>query len=173
MKFDCKIKVKHNFSKINSIIKNLPQIAEEITQDVLENIRAYAIKLEKGHNSDGILIEMIDTSTMKIKGRIYTSKEKFPWAMFEHYGTGDYRELGAVGITKHFIETGGSQWFIPVAKAEKELHYPIIDIQGSKFYVAHGVKANHFMTDAEFESREENKEKVKEKLEDMLKEICK
>lgn len=159
--------------KINTIIKQLPQKVEDSIEDVLKNIRGYAIRLERGHNTDGILVEMVETSTMKVKGRIYTDKEKFSWAMFEHFGTGDYRELSAIGKTKRFIETGGSQWFIPVSKVEKELHYPIIEIQGAQFYIAHGVKANHFMTDAEFESRNDNVKIVNKKLKEMFKEVCK
>jgi len=93
--------------------------------------------------------------------------------MFEHFGTGDYRELAKVGTTKHFIETGGSQWFIPVSKVDKKLNYQVIEIQGMEFYVAHGVKANHFMTDAEFESREENRKIAQNKLSEMIKECCK
>ena len=47
---NCNIKVKHNFKNIEAITKKLPQKAKEITEDVLNNIRGYAIKLEKGHN---------------------------------------------------------------------------------------------------------------------------
>ena len=36
-----------------------------------------------------------------------------------------------------------------------------------------GVKANHFMADAEFKSRNENAEIVKKKIDEMLKEVCK
>lgn len=45
--FNCNIKVKHNFKNIDAIIKKLPQTAEIITEDVLKNIRGYAIRLEK------------------------------------------------------------------------------------------------------------------------------
>lgn len=171
--FNCNIKVKHNFKNIDAIIQKLPQTAKIITEDVLKNIRGYAIRLEKGHNEEGILVEMIDMSTKEVKGRVYTDKDKFPWAMFEHFGTGDFRELPPVGTTKHFLETGGSQWFIPVSKVEKALPYPIVNIQGMDFYIAHGTKANHFMGDAEFESRNENTEIVKKKIDEMLKEVCK
>lgn len=171
--FGCNIKVKHNFKNINTIIKKLPQTANESLEDVLKNIRGYAIRLEKGHNEEGILCELVDMSTNTVKGRVYTDKDKFSWAMFEHFGTGDYRELQAIGKSKHFLETGGSQWFIPVSKVEKALHYPIIEIQGTQFYIAHGVKANHFMTDAEFESRNENAEIAKKKIDEILKEVCK
>ena len=139
--FNCKFKVKNNFKNINTITQRLPKIAKIVTEEVLKNIRGYAIRLEKGHNEEGILVEMIDMSTKKVKGRVYTDKDKFSWAMFEHFGTGDFRELPPVGTTKHFLETGGSQWFIPVSKAEKELHYPIIEINGMQFYIAHRSKS--------------------------------
>ena len=45
--FNCNIKVKHNFKNIETIIKTLPQTAKIITEDVLKNIRGYAIRLEK------------------------------------------------------------------------------------------------------------------------------
>lgn len=173
MKLSCEIKVKNNYKNFEKIKSKLTETIQESVEDILKNIRGYAIKLEKGNNEDGILVEMVETSTNTVKGRVYTSKEKFPWAMFEHFGTGDYRELSAVGTTKRFLETGGSQWFIPVSKVEKTLRYPIIEIQGTQFYVAHGVKANHFMTDAEFEARNDNIKIVSQKINDMIKEVCK
>lgn len=173
IEFGCDVKIKYNFKNIKNIIQKLPETAKTITEETLKNIRGYAIRLERGHNEEGILCELIDISNMQVKGRVHTDKENFPWAMFEHFGTGDYRELPPIGKTKHFLETGGSQWFIPVAKVEKELHYPIVEINGTKFYIAHGTKANHFMTNAEFKSRNENAEIIKKKLNEMLKECTK
>ena len=65
--FNCNIKVKHNFKNIDTIIQKLPQTAQMITENVLKNIRGYAIRLEKGHKEDGILVEMIDMSTKEVK----------------------------------------------------------------------------------------------------------
>lgn len=45
--FNCNIKVKHNFKNIEAIIQKVPEMAKEITEDVLNNIRGYAIRLEK------------------------------------------------------------------------------------------------------------------------------
>lgn len=171
--FKCKEKGLNKLEKnINKIIKELPQNVEKSVEDILKNIQGYAIKLEKGHNSEGILVEMIETSTMQTKGRIYTDKDKFSWAMLEHFGTGDYKELPAIRKTKYILNTGGSQWFIPVSKVKETLGYPIIEIQGMKFYIANGIHSNHFMTDAEFKTRQENKEIVTKKLNEMLKEAC-
>lgn len=93
MKFGCKIKVKHNYKRIDTIIKKLPKTSYEILEDVLKNIRGYAIKLEKGNNEEGILVEMIDMSTNKCKGRVYASPDKFAtqdggsYLYFEYFGT--------------------------------------------------------------------------------------
>lgn len=67
IKFNCNIKVRHNFKKIDTIIQKLPKTVQIITEDVLKNIRGYAIRLEKGHKEDGILVEMIDMATKEVK----------------------------------------------------------------------------------------------------------
>ena len=46
MKLSCEVKVKHNFQKINQVIKELPQKIEESIEDILNNMQGYAIKLE-------------------------------------------------------------------------------------------------------------------------------
>lgn len=92
---------------------------------------------------------------------------------FEYFGTGEFAEEGHIGKTKHFVESGYTEWYIPKNKVSRSLSYPIKVINGKEFYVAVGSKANHFLGDAEFESRNENIEIVKNKLEGMLKECCK
>lgn len=176
--FGCKVKIKHNFKYIKNIIRNLPKIAEQSVEDVLKNIRTQAIKLEKGHNEEGILCELIDTSNMEVKGRVYATPDQFmangvSYLLFEYFGTGSYAEMEHIGKSKHFIESGFTEWFIPVNKVDKALPYPTIKIDGYDFYIAHGTKANHFLGDAEFETRNENKETVKKKIKEMLKECCK
>ncbi len=175
--FNCNIKVKHNFKNIEAITQKIPEIAKEITEDVLNNIRGYAIRLEKGHNEEGILVEMVDMSTKEVKGRVYADPSKFmsngvSYLFFEYFGTGVNAEMEHVGKSKHFIQSGYTEWFIPVNKVEKALPYPVVNIQGMDFYIAHGMKANHFLGDAEFKSRNENAEIINEKLDQMLKEVC-
>lgn len=176
--FNCKIKVKHNFKNINAIVQKLPQTAKSITEDVLKNIKGYAIRLEKGHNEDGILVEMIDMSTKEVKGKVYADPSKFmsngiSYLFFEYFGTGANAEMEHIGKSKHFIESGYTEWFIPVSKVEKTLPYPVVNIQGMDFYIAHGTKANHFMADASFKSRNENAEIVEKRINAMLMEVCK
>lgn len=144
--FNCNIKVKHNFKNINAIEKKLPQIVTGSVEEILKNIRGYAIKLERGHNEEGILCELVDTSTMKIKGRVYASPDKFmsngvSYLFFEYFGTGAYAEKDHIGKSEHFIASGCTEWFIPVAKVEKALSYPIVNIQGMDFYLAHRSKS--------------------------------
>lgn len=128
---------------------------------------------------NGILVEMVDMSTKEVKGRVYADPSKFmtengqSYLWFEYFGTGEYAEQEHIGKTKHFIESGYTQWFIPIEKVGRALNYPIINIKGKQFYVATGAKANHFLSDAEFESRNENADIVKKKLDAMLMEVCK
>lgn len=109
--FNCNIKVKHNFKNMNAITQKLPQIAKEINKDVLKNIRGYAIRLEKGHNEEGILVERVDMSTKEVKGRVYADPSKFmtesgqSYLWFEYFGTGQFAEQEHIGKTKHFIES--------------------------------------------------------------------
>lgn len=86
---------------------------------------------------------------------------------------GEYAEQEHIGKTQHFIESGYTEWYIPVEKVGRSLNYPIVIISGKQFYVATGAKANHFLGDAEFESRNENVDIVKKKLDVMLMEVCK
>ena len=173
VKINCKIKAKYNYKKIQELQKKLPQTIKDSVEDILKTIRGCAIKLEKGHHDNGILCELVDVSNNNVKGKVYADINAFPFFLFEHYGTGQYAEMNHIGKTKHFIESNYTEWFIPVSAAPKALPYPIVTINDMQFYIAHGVKANHFMTDAEFETRESNKEILEKNVKNMLKEVCK
>lgn len=135
--------------------------------------------MKNGHKDDGIIVEMIDMSTKEVKGRVYADPSKFmtengqSYLWFEYFGTGEYAEQNHIGKTKHFIESGYTEWYIPVNKVGRSLSYPIVTINNNQFYVAVGSKANHFISDAEFESRTENAEIARKKIDTMLKEACK
>lgn len=135
--------------------------------------------MKNGHKDDGIIVEMIDMSTKEVKGRVYADPSKFmtengqSYLWFEYFGTGEYAEQNHIGKTKHFIESGYTEWYIPVNKVGRSLSYPIVTINNNQFYVAVGSKANHFISDAEFESRTENAEIARKKIDTMLKEVCK
>lgn len=178
MKLNCQIKVKHNYKNIEAIINKLPTVAQESVEEIIKNIRGYAIRLENGHNSEGILCELIEGSTGVVKGRVYADPNKFmsngqSYLWFEYFGTGQFAEQEHIGRTKHFIESDYTEWYIPKNKVDRALSYPVVTINGTEFYIAKGAKANHFMTDGEFQSRQENIEITKNKLEEMLREVCK
>lgn len=140
--FKCEIKGLDRLEKkINKITKELPKKAEESIEDILKNIQGYAIRLENGHNQNGILVEMVETSTMKVKGRIYAKPNEFisngqSYLWFEYFGTGQYAEKDHIGKTQHFIESGYVEWYIPINKVDRSLNYPITTINGKQFYVA-------------------------------------
>ena len=69
---------------------------------------------------------MIDMSTKEVKGRVFADPSKFmsngvSYLFFEYFGTGANAEMEHVGKSKHFIESGYTEWFIPVSKVEKAL----------------------------------------------------
>lgn len=140
--FKCEIKGLDRLEKkINKITKELPKKVEESIEDILKNIQGYAIRLENGHNQNGILVEMVETSTMKVKGRIYAKPNEFisngqSYLWFEYFGTGQYAEKDHIGKTQHFIESGYVEWYIPINKVDRSLKYPITTINGKQFYVA-------------------------------------
>lgn len=174
MKINLKVKgIDDLDKKINNICQQLPNTSKNSLEEGLKNITSYAIRLRRGNKTDGILVEMIKTDTKEIKGRIYTDQEKFPYSWFEHFGTGRYAELPHVGTSKHFIESGYEEWYIPVNKVDRALHYPIINIQGQDFYLAHGVEANPFLQKAEFEMRGDTLDTVQDGIYAMLREVCK
>lgn len=149
----CNIKIKHNFKNINAIIQKLPQTSKIITEDILKNIQGYAVKLEKSHKEDGIIVEMIDMSTKEVKGRVYADPSKFmtengqsylSYLWFEYFGTGQWAEQEHIGKTKHFIESGYTEWYIPISKVGRTLNYPIVTISGKQFYVAVRSKSKSF-----------------------------
>lgn len=176
---EIKFIVKHKFKKINNIIDKIPNIVQESLENVLENIQGCAIRLEKGNNENGILIEMIECSTKKVKGRVYADPTKFisddniSYLWFEYFGTGEYAEEEHIGVTKHFKESGFIEWYIPKNKVKRALSYPIKVINGHEFYIARGTKPNPFLSNAEFEVRNDNLDIIQEKIYNMLEEVCK
>ena len=178
IKLKCKIKAKHNFKRFNQIEKKLQPAIQKGMEEVLENIQTEAIRLEKGHNKEGIIVDRVDLSNGEIKGRVYADPTKFmssgqSYLWFEYFGTGQYAEQEHVGVTNHFIESGYTEWFIPVSKVDKVLSFPIVEIQGMQFYIAHGQAPNHFLSDAEFKTRDNNIENVEKQIYEMLKGVCK
>lgn len=54
---------------------------------------------------------------------------------------GEFAEEEHIGTTKHFLESGYTEWYIPVNKVDRSLNYPIKIINGQQFYIAHRSKS--------------------------------
>ena len=178
IKIKFKMKAKHNFKNFNKIENKLSQSIADGVEEVLKNLQMEAIRLENGHNKEGIIIDRVDLSTGKVKGRIYADPNKFlssgqSYLWFEYFGTGEYAEQEHIGTTKHFLETGYTEWLIPVNKVDRKLNYPIVNFGNTQFYLAQGAKPNHFLSDAEFKTRDTNIETIEKHIYEMLQEVCK
>ena len=57
------IKAKYGYRRIDKIIERLQK--DIGIEELLKNLRGTAIKLEKGQNSEGILVEMYETENKK------------------------------------------------------------------------------------------------------------
>lgn len=171
--------IKCNKKKLNSLENKMKKISKSIAkstmegvQEALKNTQTLAIRIRKGESS-GILTELVEINSNKVKGRVYTDKVNFFWATFLEYGTGEYAQLPHIGTTPTFIKSGYEYWFIPVSKVDKRLYYPIIEIQEQQFYIAHGVQPKPFMTPAGIQTREQNVEIIKKAIKSMIREVCK
>ena len=94
IKIKCKVNGLDNLEKkINTIVRKLPQTIEKSVEEILEELRICAIKLERGHNEKGILCELVDVANRQIKGRVYADPNQFmtdnnqSYLWFEYFGT--------------------------------------------------------------------------------------
>lgn len=179
VRLKCEIKSRNLKKNVDNIIKLLPKTKEIAVENILKNIQGCSIKLERGHNEKGISVELIENSTGISKGRVVAKAEEFmtdsniSYLLFEYFGTGQHAEMEHIGRTKHFLETGYTEWYIPVNKVKRKLNYPILNIGGHDFYVAYGSKSNHFLSDAEFSTRNTNKKEFTKELKDIIEKSCK
>lgn len=170
--FKIKVKAKYNYKKMENLSDTIIKGTTMGIEEILNQTKALALRLKKGADN-GILVELIETSTKLIKGRVYTDKHTFSDAMFVEFGTGEHAELDHIGTTKTFLESGYEYWLLPVHKVEKKLHYPIIQIAGNQFYVARGVKSRPFMRPAAFEMKEKSGKILYNSISEMIKETLK
>lgn len=165
-----KKKVSNLENKLKYVCKNITPSVMQGVQSAIKNTQTVAIRIRNGKGS--ILAELVNINSGEVKGRVFTDKVNFFWATFLEYGTGKYAQLPHIGTTPTFIKSGYEHWFIPVDKVDVRLYYPIVEIQGQQFYLAHGVEPKPFMTTAGIQTREENVKIIKNSIKAMLKEAC-
>lgn len=84
--------IKVNKKRLNSLDKKINYICDNITpsvmegvKDALKNTQTLAIRLRKGEGT--ILTELVNINSGEVKGRVFTDKVNFFWAVFLEYGT--------------------------------------------------------------------------------------
>lgn len=170
-----KTNLKKFYSKMDKIIKQLPNATKNGIKTALENTRALAIQIKPISNyEDKILIEFTDAQTNEIVGRLHTDKDTFPHALFVEFGTGIYAEESHIGITRTFLESGFRYWFVPKEKVDLSKYglTPIV-MYGKEFYLLSGQQPTRFMRSAGFQSRENNIEEMEKALINMIREVVK
>lgn len=171
------IQIEWNEKKLNSFYNKMDKIAVNVKKGSLAGIKKateetqkLALQLKRGSNK-GILIELLDTSTNKIKGRVYTDSKNFPYLVYLEFGTGIYADP----------EGGGSRakripWYVHVSMADLSRYgYPVYisPFTGEKFYVVAGAHPHPYMRPAGFKMRDKNIEIIRTAIQEMIKEAVK
>lgn len=171
------IQIEWNEKKLNSFYNKMDKIAVNVKKGSLAGIKKateetqkLALQLKRGSNK-GILIELLDTSTNKIKGRVYTDSKNFPYLVYLEFGTGIYADP----------EGGGSRakripWYVHVSMADLSRYgYPVYTspFTGEKFYVVAGAHPHPYMRPAGFKMRYKNIEIIRTAIQEMIKEAVK
>lgn len=158
--------LKSFYSKMDKIIKEMPKRTKIGVENALENTRDKALSYKRGNKDERLIpFEIVEASTNKVLGRVYTDKDLFSYAPFLEYGTGTEAEKPHIGTTKTFIKSGYKYWYLPVEKANREFSpQRIIVIDGKQFYIMYATQPYPFMRPASFSSRQQNADCVNEEI---------
>ena len=171
------IQIKWNESKLNSFYKKMDNVASNIAKSAikgvdqaLEETQKLALQLKRGSNK-GIEIQLVNTETNEIKGRVYTDSKTYPYLVYLEFGTGIYADPKGGGSRAKQIP-----WYVHVSMADlSKYHYPIYTspITGEQFYVVQGAKPHPYMRPTAFKMRDKNVEIVAKAIQEMIKEAVK
>ena len=161
--------LKSFYSKMNKLIKEMPNSAKTGVENALESTRELILQIKPSGKSDaGILVQMIDGD--EIKGRVYTDVEKFPYLVYLEFGTGLYAD----------DEGGGSRakkipWYVHTSMADLSMYnYQIYTApDGEQYYIVYGSHPHPFMRPAGFQSRDGNIEAVEKQISEMIRRVVK
>lgn len=160
------------YKKMENIICNLEPTAEDAMKEIMKEIQTLALQFKVGKKDITMIPFAVEVEGNFIKGRLYTDKKTFGFASFMEFGTGTYAELPHIGITKTFIESGYTFWYLPVEKVDRDFgSNRIVVINGKQFYIMYPQQPRPFMRPAGFQGRDIATDILQEKLFKMLKEV--
>jgi len=166
--------LKSFYKKMENIANNLENSAKESMKESMETIQKLALQYKIGKKDISMIPFTIEAKNGYIKGRLYTDSKTFAYASFLEFGTGNFAERPHIGVTKTFVESGYTYWFLPVEKAERDFgSNRIIIIKGKQFYIMYAQQPKPFMRPTGFEGREIALDIFQKNLLKMLKEAIK
>lgn len=152
--------------KLVKIMKRLPETATQGINEALKSTQQLALTLKRGSNK-GVLIELVDTKSNEIKGRVYTDSKNYPYLTYLEFGTGLYADP----------EGGGSRakkipWYVHESMADlSKYNYQTIQTEQGKFYIVYGMHPYPYMRPAAFQNRDTNVELVEKEISQMIGEV--
>jgi len=161
--------LKKFYSKTENILSKIEKGSKKGVNDACANTQKAALDKKRGSkNKDMIPFNVISDNKYITTGRIYTDKKQFSYASFLEFGTGILAEREHIGKTKTFIESGYRYWYLPVEKANRTLNNPIVEIQGTLFYIMYSTQPFPFMRPAGFQERKNNVQIIKNKIKEEM-----
>lgn len=165
-------------------LKKLPEAVKEASKDTLiemtEATKSRAVEnlnntiyINNGELVGSIQAEVVENGQGVLVGRVWSDKEH---AIYREFGTGpkgaNSPKILPPNITPSYRMT---PWFIPVEKTKVDLYvaygFPLIEIQGKKFYRTSGQPANPFLYPAFLETLKMQDEMFNEHFEERLSEL--
>lgn len=156
MKFSVEIKgLSHLNKRLDKIIKNLPNAMYKGINEALDQTSRLVIiqaPEDTGNLKSSIKYEILDRTTMEVKGRVFSDINIAPYALWVNYGTGIYAEGEGRSRAERI------PWFVHESMADlsKYGYQTWTAPTGDMFYIVYGQHATHFMDSAEFIMRDDN-----------------
>lgn len=146
-------------------LKKLPTAVSQATQDTIvemtETTKSRAVEnlnntiyINNGELVGSIQSEVVDNGQGALVGRVWSDKEH---AIYREFGTGQKGAKSPKQLPPNVVPSYRmTPWFIPAEKTKVDLHeaygFPVIEIQGKKYYRTTGQPARPFLYPAFLEA---------------------
>ena len=153
---------------LQRIIDGLPGAAERGVRRALDDTAKLAIRLAPNIVGKCIKVEMLNSDTGEIVGRVYTDTGVTSFAPYVEFGTGvkvdDQGNPEAIRLKR----AKQIPWFIHVSMVPRSFAkygYPlIVGRDGAQYWVVDGMKPHPYFHPAAFNRRDDNVDVVKQEI---------
>lgn len=157
------------------IIDNLPGAVEVGIEKALNDTAKIAVSLAPGPVKDAIKVEMLDSQDNVIQGRIYNDTAEVPWSSYTEFGTGIKVDNEGVDEAIRLKRARKIPWYVHVSMVPESFSkygYPLVTINGEKYWEVDGMYPHPYMHPAAFQNRDNNVQTIADTISKMIKEAA-